>query len=97
MSHDKNFVKQYFPKSEIKNRNRNYANKQISWKDFSKLKIDSFSIDVEGLDYKIFMDMDLKKFDIYRFSIEYFHLNKKSKKNIIKKFIKMVIRIMDFK
>ena len=89
MSHDKNFVKQYFPKSEIKKIEIEtmQINKFLE-KHFSKLKIDSFSIDVEGLDYKIFMDMDLKKFDIYRFSIEYFHLNKNQKKNMIKKFIK---------
>ena len=88
LSHDKNHVKYYFPNSEIKEmkiqtlRIGDFLNNN-----FLNLKIDSFSIDVEGLDYKIFMDIDLKKFDIYQFSIEFFHLNKEQKKNIIKKFI----------
>ena len=87
-SHDKNHVKYYFPYSEIKEmkvqtlRIGDFLNNN-----FLNLKIDSFSIDVEGLDYKIFMDIDLKKFDIYQFSIEFFHLNKEQKKNIVKKFI----------
>lgn len=88
LSHDKNHVKYYFPNSEIKE----MKIKTIKIRDFLRnnflnLKIDSFSIDAEGLDYRIFMDMDLKKFDIYQLSIEYFHLNKDQKKNIIKKFI----------
>ena len=88
LSHDKNHVKYYFPNSEIKEmkiqtlRIGDFLNNN-----FLNLKIDSFSIDVEGLDYKIFMDIDLKKFDIYQFSIEFFHLNKEQKKNIVKKFI----------
>ena len=88
LSHDKNHVKYYFPNSEIKE----IKIQTIKIGDFLKnnflnLKIDSFSIDAEGLDYKIFMDIDLKKFDIYQFSIEFFHLNKEQKKNIVKKFI----------
>lgn len=89
LSHDKNHVKHYFPNSII----NDIEIKTIKIKDFLEnnflnLKINSLSIDVEGLDYKIFMDIDLKKFDIYQLSIEYFHLNKIQKKNIIEKFIK---------
>tara|TARA_B100001059_G_scaffold150826_1_gene150686 strand:+ start:6695 stop:7399 length:705 start_codon:yes stop_codon:yes gene_type:complete len=89
LSHDKNFVKHYFPNSAIKEIEiKTIKIKTFLEKNFSNLIIDSFSIDVEGLDYKIFMDIDLKKFNIYQFSIEYFHLNKNQKKDIIKKFIK---------
>ena len=88
LSYDKDHVKYYFPNSEIKE--MKIQTKKIGdflENNFLNLKIDSFSIDVEGLDYKILMDINLKKFDIYQFSIEYFHLNKDQKKKIIKKFI----------
>ena len=88
LSYDKDHVKYYFPNSEIKE--MKIQTKKIGdflENNFLNLKIDSFSIDVEGLDYKIFMDINLKKFDIYQFSIEFFHLNKDQKKNIVKKFI----------
>tara|TARA_Y100000816_G_scaffold279584_1_gene252014 strand:+ start:272 stop:961 length:690 start_codon:yes stop_codon:yes gene_type:complete len=89
LSHDKNHVKHYFPNSEIKEMKiKTIKIKNFLEDNFLNLKIDSFSIDVEGLDYGIFMDIDLKKFDIYQLSIEYFHLNKDQKKNIVKKFIK---------
>lgn len=88
LSYDKDHVKYYFPNSQIKE--MKIQTKKIGdflENNFLNLKIDSFSIDVEGLDYKIFMDINLKKFDIYQFSIEFFHLNKDQKKNIVKKFI----------
>ena len=40
------------------------------------------------------MDIDLNKFNIKNFSIEYFHLNKDQKINIIKSLYQMVILIM---
>jgi len=89
LSYDKNHVKYYFPNSEIKEiKIKTIKIRNFLENNFLNLKIYSLSIDVEGLDYRIFMDMDLKKFDIYQFSIEYFHLNKDQKKNIINKFIK---------
>ena len=88
LSYDKNHVKNYFPNSEIKEMKiESLKIGDFLKNNFLNLKIDSFSIDVEGLDYKIFMDIDLKKFDSYQFSIEFFHLNKEQKKNIVKKFI----------
>jgi len=88
LSHNKNHVKYYFPNSEIKEiKIKTIKIENFLENNFLNLKIDSFSIDVEGLDYRIFMDIDLKKFDIYQFSIEYLHLNKNQKKNIVKKFI----------
>ena len=88
LSHDKNHVKYYFPNSEIKEMKiQTVKIGNFLENNFLNLKIDSFSIDVEGLDYEIFMDIDLKKFNIYQLSIEFFHLNKEQKKNIVKKFI----------
>ena len=89
LSYDKNHVKYYFPNSKIEEMKiQTIKIGDFLENNFLNSKIDSFSIDVEGLDYKIFMDINLKKFDIYQFSIEFFHLNKDQKKNIIKKFIK---------
>ena len=48
---------------------------------FKDTPIESFSIDVEGADFDIMMDIDLKKFNIKNISIEYLHLTKKQKKN----------------
>ena len=73
LSRDRNHVKNYFPNSEIKEIEiKTIKIKNFLESNFLDLKIDSFSMDVEGLDYKIFMDIDLKKFDIYQFSIEFF-------------------------
>lgn len=89
LSYDKNHVKKYFPNSKIKK----ITVKALKINDFLKKNlnnrtIESFSLDIEGLDYKVFMDIDLKKFDIKNISIEYLHLSKIQKKNIIRKFIK---------
>lgn len=88
LSFDRNFVKRYFPKSKIKSLIvKTMKIDDFFHNNFKDLIIESFSIDVEGLDYDIFMDIDLKKFKIKNISLEYLHLNKKQKKNIIKKFI----------
>lgn len=88
LSYNKNHIKKYFPDSKIKKIIVNTLKiKDFFKKNFTNLSIESFSLDVEGLDYDIFMDIDLKKFNIKNFSIEYFHLNKSQKKNIVKKFI----------
>jgi len=54
-------------------------------KRFSNKKIDYFSIDVEGLDYDIIMDIDFNKMDITNVSFEHRHLLKKEMGKIIKK------------
>lgn len=89
LSYDKNHVKHYYPNSEIKElRVKTIKINDFLQNNFLNLKIESFSMDIEGLDFKIFMDIDLKKFNIYKFSIEYLHLNQNQKKKVIKKFIK---------
>jgi len=88
-STDINHIKHYFPKSKIKNtliktiKIKNFMNKN-----FKKKKIDYFFIDVEGNDFDIIMDLELKKYDIQNISLEYLHLNIKEKKRILKKLIK---------
>ena len=61
--------------------------KSLLQKNLKDVSIESFSIDVEGADFDIVMDIDLKKFNIRNISIEYLHLSKKQKKIIINKFI----------
>ena len=88
LSNDKNHVKKYFPKSEIKHIVVDTMKiGDFFEKNFNNLTIESLSLDVEGLDCDIFMDINLKDFNIKNISIEYFHLNKNQKKTIIKKFI----------
>ena len=88
LSNDKNHVKKYFPKSEVKHIVVDTMKiGDFFEKNFNNLTIESLSLDVEGLDCDIFMDINLKDFNIKNISIEYFHLNKNQKKTIIKKFI----------
>ena len=41
------------------------------------------SIDLEGIDYDIILKINYEKFDIKNISVEYLHLSKFQKKNII--------------
>ena len=45
------------------------------------------SIDIEGKDYDVVMDIDFERYYIKNISIEYLHLNKKQKKKLISKLI----------
>ena len=46
-------------------------------------KIDYLSIDLEGIDYEVMMEIDLLRFQIENISIEHLHLNKSQKKNMV--------------
>lgn len=88
LSNDINHIKKYFPNSKIKTLfARTMKIKSFLQKNLKDITIESFSIDVEGADFDIMMDIDLKKFNIKNISIEYLHLTKKQKKIIINKFI----------
>jgi len=54
---------------------------------FKNKIIESFSIDIEGLDFDVLMELNLNKIVIKNLSFEYLHLNKSQKKKIIKKLI----------
>ena len=54
---------------------------------FKYKNIESLSIDIEGKDYDVIMDINLKKYNIKNISIEFLHLNKDQKKNLIPKLI----------
>ena len=57
-------------------------------KNFNDKKINYFSIDIEGMDYEVIQDIDLKKFEIMNFSFEHLQLDLNQKINILKKFLK---------
>ena len=56
-------------------------------KNFKKKIIDFFSVDVEGGDFDIIINLDLKKYNIQNISLEYLHLTIMQKKKLIKKLI----------
>ena len=58
--------------------NKNFKNKVINF----------FSIDIEGMDYDVIEDINLKKFEITNFSFEHLHLNINQKIKLFRKFLK---------
>ncbi len=84
-----NHVKRYYPKSKLET----FSVKSITLNDFfenhSIYEIDYLSIDIEGLDYEVLMSIDFTRFNIKNISIEYLHLTKIQKKNLINYLIKL--------
>ena len=88
-SNDKNHVKRHFPNSSIKSKYIKSKNvNEFFYENFNKKKIDYFSIDIEGSDYEVIMNLNLNKYDIQNISLEYLHLKKNQKEKILKKLIK---------
>jgi FkbM family methyltransferase len=88
LSSDVNHIKHYFPNSNIKSITvKTLKIKELFNSNFKNKTIESFSLDVEGLDYKLIMDLELSKYNINNISIEYMHLNFNQKKKIVNKFI----------
>ena len=88
MSSDINHLKRYFPQTKIKSINIKVMKiGQFFKKYFKNLNIESFSIDIEGKDYDVLMDVDLKKYNIKNISVEYLHLSKNQKIKLIRKLI----------
>ena len=57
-------------------------------RNFNNKIINFFSIDIEGMDYDVIQDINLKKFEIINFSFEHLHLNIYQKIKLFKKFLK---------
>lgn len=89
MSFDIKHVKKHFPKSKnIKS--INIKAKKLAdfmYENFLNKKIDFFSIDIEGLDYQILTELNLKEYDIGNISFEYLHLKFHEKVKIFYKFL----------
>lgn len=79
----KDHVKKHYPSEIIKN----FSVKAITANNFFKKeiknKIDYLCIDLEGIDLEVLMSIDLKKYKIENISIEYLHLNKLQKRQMI--------------
>ena len=80
---DINHVKKHYPNSVIES----FKVKGLKINEFfSKYvgeKIDYLSIDLEGIDYEVMMQINLLKFQIENISIEHLHLNRSQKKNMV--------------
>ena len=88
LSSDINHIKKYFPNSEIQFMYIKTLKIKFFLEKYFKYKnIESLSIDIEGKDYDVIMDINLKKYNIKNISIEFLHLNKDQKKNLIPKLI----------
>ena len=77
-------VKKHYPNSEIKE----YKIKTITinslFEDYVKnSNIDYLSIDVEGLDFHILMNINFQKYNITNISIEHLHLSRLQKRKMI--------------
>jgi len=87
-STDINHIKRNIPNPKIKSTFiKTVKINDFMSKNFKRKKIESFSVDVEGGDFDIIMDLDLKKNSIQNISLEYLHLNKKQKQKIVQKLI----------
>ena len=87
-SSDIKHVKHYFPNLKIESKLiRTVKIKDFMEKNFKKKIIDFFSVDVEGGDFDIIINLDLKKYNIQNISLEYLHLTIMQKKKLIKKLI----------
>ena len=88
-SNNINHIKRHFPHSKIKKKSIHAITiNEFLYKNFKKEKINYFSIDIEGSDYDVIMSLNFKKFNIENISLEYLHLTKIQKKNILKKLLK---------
>ncbi|GIS78355.1 MAG: hypothetical protein CM1200mP13_17140 [Candidatus Pelagibacterales bacterium] len=88
-SNSKSFVKKHFPNGTIKTKIVNCIKVSVFLKKNNVSIVDYLSIDIEGMDYEVLMNLDLKKFDIKNISFEHLHLKFFWQKvKIIFKFIK---------
>lgn len=87
-SSSKLFVKKHFPKGTIKKK----TVKSLRISEFLEknhiTSIDYLSLDIEGMDFEVLLNLDLKKFSIKNISFEHLHLSFWEKIRLIFKFIK---------
>ena len=86
-SNSKSFVKKHFTNGKIEK--KSVECKRISeFFDQNNIdKIDYLSIDIEGMDYSVLINLDLKKIEIENISFEHLHLTFWQKIKIVYKFI----------
>ena len=79
-----NHVKKHYPNSIINSFKVQVLNVNEFIEKHVGNEIEYLSIDLEGNDYDILIEIDLSKTSIENISIEYLHLSKDQKKNLIK-------------
>lgn len=83
-SNSKSFVKKHFPKGKIAKKTV-YCSKLSEFLTVNNIKkIDYLSLDIEGMDYEVLFNFDLKKFKVRNVSFEHLHLSFWQKIKIIK-------------
>ena len=80
---DVEHVKKHYPKSEIKSFRMQGLNINDFFKKFVGEQIDYLSIDLEGIDFQILMNINMSKINIDKISIEHLHLSKSEKKEMV--------------
>ncbi len=84
-----NHVIKHYPNSKIKEFKIKTVSINNLFKNYIKEKnIDYLSVDLEGIDFEILMSIDFKDYNIKNISVEYLHLNKKQKKQLINYLLK---------
>ena len=84
-----NHVLKHYPNSKINEFKIKTVSVNNLFKDYIKEKnIDYLSIDLEGIDFEILMSINLNEYNIKNISIEYLHLNKKQKKQLVNYLLK---------
>ena len=84
----KSFVKKHFTNGAIKTKLVDCIKASDFLKENNVSVIEYLSIDIEGMDFEVLMNLDLKKFDIKNISFEHLHLNFFQKIKIIRKLMK---------
>ena len=86
-SNSKSFVTKHFPNGEIKKKNVECLRISEFLEKNNIKNIDYLSIDIEGMDYDVLINLNLKKFQIKNISFEHLHLTFWQKIKIVTKLI----------
>jgi FkbM family methyltransferase len=86
-SSSKSFVLRYFPDGKIRKKDVNCINISSFFEKNKIKKIDYLSIDIEGMDFDVLMNLNLNKFFIKNISFEHLHLSLIQKFIIVFKFL----------
>lgn len=86
-SNSKDFVKKHFPYGKIKKKTVDCISISNFFKKNNINKIEYLSIDIEGMDYDVLINLNFKKFEIKNISFEHLHLSFWQKIRIVLKFI----------
>jgi len=85
---DKRHVLKHYPNSFIKSFDVSATTINNLFTSNNIREVDFLSIDLEGIDYEILMSINLDKFNVKNISVEFLHLTKRQKKNIVNHLLK---------